>query len=257
MWYLLKTGNMPAAFNMALDEAIFRRHVEGALHGSIVRFYGWKPSAVSISYRQNIDKDINAEECERCGISVVRRITGGGAVFHDREITYSIVASVSSLSENITESFRMVSAALIAGLKKIGVKSEFSPVNDLISGGRKISGNAQARRGNSILQHGTILLGADLQRMFSLLNVPEKKVKEKGITKASDRVSSLENILGRKVSFQEAEEGLEAGFVEWFGELPSIFKPDDELLTLSRRLEDEKFSNQSWNRNRKLPEGLK
>lgn len=251
-WTLLETTRMPAAFNMALDEAVFLSHIDGAA-GPTVRLYGWQPPAVSIGYGQNWDRDVNRKACARSGVHVVRRITGGGAVFHDREVTYSLVAPVSLFSENVTETYRMISEALIAGLGNLGVRAEFAPVNDLLAAGAKISGSAQVRRRGTLLQHGTILLGADVARIAEFLPLSEKKQKEKQIKNAAERVTCLDAVLGREVSFESAVEAMRAGFERWAGHPLRPTAPDPSVLELARRLETEKYGAAAWNEKRKAP----
>jgi lipoate---protein ligase len=253
-WNLIEPARMHAAFNMALDEALFARHIDGAV-GPVIRLYGWHPPAVSLGYAQRMGRDVDEKACARHGVHVVRRITGGGAVFHDREVTYSLVAPATLLSDNVTETYRMVSRALILGLGRLGVRAEFAPVNDLLVNGRKVSGSAQIRRRGSVLQHGTILVRIDTARMFELLPVPEKKLKEKDISRPEERVTSLEAILGREVSFDEVAAAMRAGFEEWAGEPLAVFRPDAETMELARRLDAEKYSRLEWNEKRKAPAG--
>lgn len=216
----------------------------------MVRLYGWSSPAVSIGYGQDWDEDVNQEACARNGVAVVRRITGGGAVFHDAEVTYSLVTPISVLGKTIEDSFREVSRALVAGLKRLGLESEFAPLNDLLVNGKKISGSAQVRRGGTILQHGTILLKADTEKMFELLPVPEQKLKRKRIARPANRVTSIEDELGREVAYKEAASALRDGFEELLGAPPNRFTPDKTFEDLARRLEKNKYLTRDWNEKR-------
>ena len=146
-WRLLQTGYKNAYTNMAIDRAVMVSHSMKAVPPT-VRFYGWKPSAISIGYFQSLDDEVELETCNKLKIDYVRRITGGGAVFHDNELTYSIVISEShpSISKNILDSYGRICGAIVKGLNNIGIESIYAPINDIISNGKKISGNAQTRK---------------------------------------------------------------------------------------------------------------
>ncbi len=128
----------------------------------------------------------------------------------------------------------------------LGVGSEFVPINDIVSAGRKISGNAQTRKKGCLLQHGTILLDVDVEKMFSLLMVPKEKAKGKLIEDVKARVGSLSAILGRPVGFTETASALEEGFVSALGLDPVREEPKEEELALAHRLAEEKFSRSWW-----------
>ena len=183
-WRLLKTGAGTAYWNMAVDEAMLIARAEGRCPNT-VRLYTWRPSAVSIGFFQSLEREVDVEECRRMGVDVVRRITGGGAVFHDEhgEVTYSIVVPEEYLKRSfphssIQESYELLCKGVLEGLKELGVSAEFKPVNDILVSGRKISGSAQTRRRGVILQHGTLLLKSDLKTMFRVLKVSGEKISD-------------------------------------------------------------------------------
>jgi lipoate-protein ligase A len=246
-WHILETGLNPGAFNMALDEALLTRVAEGAL-GPVVRLYGWSPPAVTIGYTQQYGAAVDADACARLGLPVLRRITGGGAVLHEHEITYSVAAPAALLRGDVAASFARVAEALAAGLRTLGVAAEFAPINDVLVNGKKISGNAQVRRRGAILQHGTVLLRADTQKMFEILRVPESKLKRRNIENPGDRITTLENELGRSVAFDEAAAALRAGFEEWIGAPLPVLIPDEETLGIAKIIEKNKYMSHEWNR---------
>jgi len=191
------------------------------------------------------------------GVDVVRRITGGGAVFHEHEITYSIhiPQSLNLVPTGVLESYEAISQGVILGLKLLGVEAKFVPLNDLIvtqnEAQKKISGNAQTRKNGVILQHGTILLRVDVDKMFALLKVPDEKLKGKLIESIKARVTGLSDYLAREVTFEESLIAIQKGFADAFpnvkfieGELTQEEKASTELLT------KEKYSNDIWNRKR-------
>ena len=202
---------------MAIDESIaYARRKEGT--PNTVRLYRWNPSAVSIGYFQSLRDEVDLEACRRLGVDVIRRITGGGAVFHDfdGEITYSLVAPDDdpSIPRDILSSYRLICGCVVNGLRGLGLEAEFKPINDIVSGGRKISGNAQTRRFGVVLQHGTVLVDFDVRRMFTVLKVSETKISDKMIKAVEERVTSIRRQLGRNISFEEVRRALIEGFEE-------------------------------------------
>lgn len=211
---LLTTGHRPAYYNMGLDEAIMESVAAGT-SPPVLRFYGWQPKAVSVGYFQGLREEVDLEACGRYGVDVVRRITGGGAVFHQQELTYSIILGRGHplAGEGIQDSYRILCAAIVRGLAVLGLNSCFEPINDIICGGRKISGNAQTRRMGVVLQHGTIILDLDLDLMFSLLKVPREKLKGRIIREVKERVTSLKE-QGVGSDFGEVQAAMIRGFRE-------------------------------------------
>ena len=177
-WRLLKTGYKNAFTNMAIDYAVLVANSKNLVPPT-VRFYGWEPSAISIGYFQSLEDEINLKKCNELNVDYVRRITGGGAVFHEDELTYSIVISESHplIAKNILESYGSICGAIINGLSNLGIESTYVPINDILANGKKISGNAQTRKIHTLLQHGTILMDVDIEKMFSVLNVPNEKLR--------------------------------------------------------------------------------
>ncbi len=223
---LLETGFSHAAQNMAIDEAVLNAVAAGDSPATL-RLYGWKPAALSIGYFQSLSEEVDLEACKKMGVEYVRRMTGGGAVFHDEEITYSIHIPERACSElgvplGILESYAAICEGVLKGVAEIGkpgepaVAGKFVPLNDLVAefdgAWRKFSGNAQTRKQGVIVQHGTILLKVDVEKMFSLLKVPSEKLKGKLIADIKERVTSLSQVVGREVGFDEAAVALKKGF---------------------------------------------
>ena len=233
--------------NMAIDEAICKMHY--LIKKPTVRFYSWKPAAISIGYFQGLTEEVDTKKCSELCIDVVRRITGGGAVFHDAELTYSFVCSEESglVSKNILESYKKICNSLILGFKELGLNAMFVPLNDIIANGKKISGNAQTRKEKNVLQHGTILIGVDVDKMFSLLLVPYEKLKGKMIENVKQRVTSVENELKRNVSFEEIANAMKKGFEENFGVELIEEELSEEEKNLAAKIREERFSKEEWN----------
>jgi len=250
-WRLLITNDNTAAMNMAIDRAVLVEHSKNHVPPT-VRFFTWSPPAISIGYFQSLSEEIDLDNCRNLGVDYVRRITGGGAVFHEDELTYSIVISEShpQIPNNIMDSYGRICGAVIKGLDDLGIKSEYKPINDIITGGKKISGNAQTRKMNTVLQHGTILTDVDVDKMFSLLKVPNEKIKDKLIADVKERVTSIKHVLGEKIAFDDAAIAMKKGFEKEFNvELVEGSLTDEEYI-LSKKFEKECFSAKDWNHRR-------
>lgn len=191
-WRVIPFSPNNAQMNMALDEAVLNAVADG-ISPPTIRFYGWAPSAVSIGYFQSLEQEVDTKYCHANGIDVVRRQTGGGAVFHQEggEITYSVIAPQEIFPAGIVDSYREICTGIIRGLERLGMSAEFRPINDVCINSRKISGNAQTRRKGVLLQHGTILYSLDLNTMFSSLKVSVEKLRDKSIKSPADRVTCI------------------------------------------------------------------
>lgn len=242
-WRFIPLETHNAALNMALDEACAHELVLGNVSPTI-RFYRWKPSAVSIGYFQSLRQEVDVKACEKMGVDIVRRRTGGGAVYHDYkgEITYSVIAPEKMFSPNIVESYQQVADWIIAGLEKLNVQAEFVPINDLVVNGKKISGNAQTRRSKILQMHGTVLCDVDVDKMFSLLKVPDEKMKGKTISAVKERVTSLKQ--HGADDYTKIYEALREGFLE--GKIFSEEKWSKEEKENARVLALEKYGNAKW-----------
>ncbi len=212
-WRVIMLEKHSAYENMSIDEAISNGVAEGTSKPTI-RFYGWSPSAVSIGYFQSMDEEVNIERCKELGIDYVRRLTGGGAVYHDTEgeLTYSIIAPESLFPKGIHESYREICGCVIKGLSGVGINASFAPINDIVVDGKKISGNAQTRRGGVLLQHGTILYKLDVKKMFEVLKVSKEKISDKMIKNVEDRVTCVSDF--SDVSMNDLCEFMLRGFVD-------------------------------------------
>ncbi|MDR3337483.1 MAG: lipoate--protein ligase family protein [Treponema sp.] len=246
-WRLLKTGFHNGFYNMALDEALLEAVARGN-SPPVLRLYGWEPSAVSVGYFQGLEEEVDVGACKRRGVDVVRRISGGGAVFHQAELTYSIIMPVAHplSGATIDGAYEHLSGGIIQALALLGVSSRFAPVNDILAGDRKISGNAQTRRMGCVLQHGTVLLDLDADLMFELLRVPSEKVKDKLIRDVKERVTGLKALLGRPVPYEAAEQALAEGFRRALALDYTSAEPRPEEEGRAQLLAAEKFAAPAW-----------
>src|SRR5919201_363204 len=190
-WRLIRDPPASGAWNMAVDEVLLDGVAAGTAPPTL-RFYGWKPPCLSLGYFQSFDV-VDAAACRELGIDIVRRPTGGRAILHDRELTYSIAlpASVLGHDRGILPSYHRISRALQAGLAELGVATTMAPqsaaptmqehgpicfdrpsAHEILLYGRKLVGSAQVRRSDALLQHGSILIEPRIAIMLRCLRLP-------------------------------------------------------------------------------------
>lgn len=228
IWRLIEHGEMTPEANMAFDEALLKAHAEG-ITGPVLRFYQWSPPAISLGYFQKTE-GINQAALDKYGISLVRRITGGRAVLHKDDLTYSIVARAGiDTPLGVEESYHYLCQGILEGLAFLGVKASLgsekavapfpifcfavSTRGDITWQGKKIVGSAQKRDGSSLLQHGSILLKPQLnllEEIFSLGNNDQ-------IELLKQKLTSLEEILNRPVNPEEVKDAFIKGFEQALG----------------------------------------
>lgn len=255
-WRLLWSGPGAAARNMAVDEAL----LEGCADGSsppTLRFYTWDPPAVSLGYAQDPEAVIDPDACRRLGIDWIRRPTGGRAVLHGRDLTYSVAAPAHLLPGGVLDVYRRLAEALAAGLSDVGVPAEpvarAAPAEgprrgggrapspcflsasrwEIAVGGRKLVGSAQARRRGAVLQHGAIPLVDDSERLAAVLRLEGEAARPEA-RKALRRASvSLAEILGAVPETERLVQVLAAGFSRALGVrlVPGRLAPAEEAWT--------------------------
>ncbi len=242
-WRLIPFQVLPAAINMAVDECLGERVAHG-LSPPTIRLYGWHTSAVTIGRFQGLNDEVDVEACRRRGIDIVRRRTGGGAVYHDRdgEITYSVIAPEREMPQDLGVCYREVCGCLVEALGSLGVNAEFRPVNDIQVEGRKISGSASTKRGGAFLQHGTLLLSVDPRLMFSVLKVSRAKASDKDIASVEERVTALDRHC--HAGKREVLDALEASFRSQFGSVHGSLS--DAELRRAEEIAAERFGSWAW-----------
>ncbi|GAB4323133.1 MAG: lipoate--protein ligase family protein [Promethearchaeota archaeon] len=239
--------------NMAVDEAVFRARAAN-LVPSTLRFYKWDPPTASIGKHQSVTAEVDLERAGRLGVDVVRRVSGGGAVFHARgdEITYCIVVKQSELKRVPHERTaagvaHALARGLALGLAKHGARPDPGVVHcpALFLDGKKISGNAQARRGNTILQHGTLLLDVDAELMYSVLKAPTGVPRSRMVRSVRAKVTGVRSRLSAL-----DEEALVASLAEGFSEALGVrFEPgqltaqEEEMVG---ELAENKYKSREW-----------
>ncbi len=257
-WRLIRSEPVDGAMNMGVDEAILRVLArEEAL--PTLRLYGWAPPCLSLGRGQEVD-DVDRAAVEAAGYGLVRRPTGGRAILHIDELTYSIIAPQTDprVAGSVVESYRRLSAGLLRGLELLGVPDlvaderaanhgsegpvcfEVPSDYEITVAGRKLVGSAQMRARGGVLQHGAVPLRGDIARICPLLAAhpdPER---------VRERATTVERALGRRVTWEEAAVALIQGFAEALN-----LQLDPGALTSAERdraeeLGAEKYATQAW-----------
>ena len=250
-WRLLPIQTNDAFTNMAIDEAILWHRRDNKVPDTF-RLYRWQPSAVSIGCFQGINLEVNLDACKTRGFDVVRRITGGGAVFHsyEGEVTYSFITPEINpkIPKNILESYGVICQGVVEACAELGLTgAQFKPVNDVQYKDRKISGNAQTRKQHMVLQHGTVLVGFDPIIMFEVLKVSKEKISDKLIQSVHKRVTSISTELNRQVSPKETADALILGFEKALGIKLIPGELTSSELELANQIRKDRFSSRDWN----------
>lgn len=273
-WRYLHTGNSSPAYNMALDEAILVAISRGEAPPT-VRYYGWDPATLSIGYFQK-SQEVNIEAVKQEGIGFVRRATGGRAVLHDKELTYSIIVpeDYPGIPTTVTEAYRVLSEGLLLGFRALGLnaemvnlaseeeKAKYESVGssacfdspswyELVVEGKKIAGSAQTRQKGVVLQHGSILQELDADQLFRLLNFRSEKLAANLKESFSEKAVAINDLLrglGREtVSLKQVEEAFYKGISQGLG----VELKQGELTPLEQELTEqliqEKYGNDEWN----------
>jgi len=254
VWRLLPLETHNAYMNMAIDEAILHARIKGLVPNTL-RLYRWRPLAVSVGRFQKVEDQVFVENCNKFGVDIVRRITGGGTVYHDEkgEITYSAVARKAELgTEDVALVYKKICSGLIEAAGILGVEARFSPGSlrqcpNITVNNKKISGSAQSHKEGVVLQHGTLLVDADLNKMFSFLKVPWAKSTSEVVCVAERKITSLKNELKRDLSLQEVCAALVEGFRKALNVEFAEGKLTSYEVALSQKLCSEKFSRHEWN----------
>jgi lipoate-protein ligase A len=243
-WQLIHTAPQPPALHMALDE-VLTQEVGAGRRPATLRIWEWAAPAVVIGRFQSLRNEVDAEAARRHGVEVVRRITGGGAMFIEpgNTLTYSITAPL-SLIEGLSfqQAYAEMDAWVIEALGELGIEAWYQPLNDIASASGKIGGAAQAHRGGAVLHHVTMAYDIDAVKMLEILRIGREKLSDKGTASAAKRVDPLrsqtglprEAILNRMIATFRRRHGLS----------DDMLKPE-ELAHAEARAAD-KFGTPAW-----------
>ena len=265
LWRLLLTPEAPGAWNMAVDEAI----LEAATHREVLptlRLYAWNPPCLSLGYAQPIS-DVDESRLEKFDWDLVRRPTGGRAILHTDELTYSVCGPEDEpvLAGDILSSYKRLSSAILAAIEQIGISVQALPQKknanskspepvcfevpsnyEITADGKKLVGSAQARRQGGVLQHGTLPLYGDLTRIVQVLSFPSQTSREQAAERLLSRAATLNTAMGEIVSWKQAADS----FIQAFQNTLDLELAPGQLTeaerTRAEQLVDKKYGNPAW-----------
>lgn len=240
MKYIVNNSN-DAEYNLAFEEYCFKNLPQDEDY-LILWING--PSII-IGKNQNAREEINNKYVEENKIQVVRRPTGGGAVYHDLgNLNYSIITT--SQGERVID-FKKYNVPILKALEKLGVEAEFSGRNDLILDGKKFSGIAQSVSRDRVLNHGAILFDVDLDALTESLNVKEDKYKSKGVKSVRSRVTNLKPHMDDSVDMEKFKDTLLETIFEMEGQEPEEYVLSEEELRGIDEIYSKRYGTWEWN----------
>lgn len=243
-WQLIHAAPQAPTLHMALDE-VLTVEVGAGRRPPTLRVWEWASPAVVIGRFQSLRNEVDLAAAQRHGIEVVRRISGGGAMFIEpgNTITYSLYAPL-SLVEGLSfqESYALMDAWVLDALAELGIRAWYQPLNDITSDGGKIAGAAQTRRGGAVLHHVTMAYDIDAAKMLEVLRIGREKLSDKGTASAAKRVDPLrsqtglprEAVIERMIASFRRQHGLADGGLR------------EHELAAAQALAQEKFGSEAW-----------
>jgi len=271
-WRLLLSSLTDGPTNMSVDEAILLTVAAGQAPPTL-RFFAWTPPCLSLGYAQPV-ADVDLDRLRARGWDLVRRPTGGRAILHTDELTYSVIAPVTEprVAGGVVESYRQLSAGLMRGLQILGLRvraeKEYGgnpapasqlpipnnpvcfevPSNyEITAGDKKLLGSAQVRKRGVVLQHGTLPLTGDIARICEGLRFASHEERQRVAARVHQRATTVLEVLGREVSWGEAAAAMARGFAEMLkltlGESPLTARESE----LAAKLRAEKYTTEAWN----------
>ena len=264
LWRLLITPPAHGAWNMAVDESILE-HVGRGESIPTLRLYAWTPACLSLGHAQPF-ADVDVTRLKQHGWEVVRRATGGRAILHTDELTYSITAPLNEprVEGSVLESYNRLAQALLLAVKSLDIPVEMkegksnengilNPVcfevpstYEITVNGKKLIGSAQARKKEGVLQHGSLPLAGDLTRICQALVFENESERENAAKRLLERATTVESALGREASWETAAQAFVGAFEAQLG---LSFERGELSESESRRADElvrEKYDHPSW-----------
>jgi lipoate-protein ligase A len=264
-WRLLLSPPASGPANMALDEAIMEAVSAGQAPPTL-RLYAWTPACLSLGYAQPA-ADAELEALHERGWDIVRRPTGGRAILHVDELTYSAIGPAANrhFAGGVLESYQHLSQALLASLSLLGLavrqgapkvsdtQARQNPVcfenpsaYEILVGERKLIGSAQLRRRGGVLQHGSLPLSGDITRICQVLSFENDAARAQAAARLARRALTLESALGRSVDWRQAAEAFQRGFSQAFGVRLVESQPAPTEVAEAESLEARIYRHESW-----------
>ncbi len=268
LWRLLITPAAHGTWNMAADESILEHIGRGEARATL-RLYAWEPACLSLGHAQPF-ADVDVERLGGRGWEIVRRPTGGRAILHTDELTYSVIGPTDDprLAGSVLESYNCLARALLRAVRSLGLDARSNPLSlDMTGGnrnspnpvcfevpsayeitvdGKKLIGSAQARRKEGVLQHGSLPLLGDLARITEVLVFPDEATRKEAAERLLGRATTVETSLGRAVTWDESAQAIIHAFE---GELGLQFEPGELSATEQQRaaeLVEKKYDHPDW-----------
>jgi lipoyl(octanoyl) transferase len=261
IYRFLNTGIQNAALNMAIDEAILLHHLQELVPPTL-RVFRWSRPSISLGRFQNVDREIQRDLCEQKNIALVRRPTGGRAVYHHDEFTYSLVSSrACGIPSGVVAAYAYLSQGLVAALNELGVPAELSEGRvrknpsaacfasstqaDLTSSGFKLIGSAQLWKDEALLQQGSLPLDDRSPEFYALLRFDNEEARQKQLTLYREKTAPL-HTFAPQASWDQVAQAFRLGFSS---ALHNDFQLSELTLSeweLARQLVAEKYSKLTW-----------
>ncbi|MDI7742227.1 biotin/lipoate A/B protein ligase family protein [Lysinibacillus fusiformis] len=270
-WYFINSGPCSPSYNMALDEALLDMHSQGEIP-PVIRFYEWNPATLSIGYFQSAEKDIDFDALKTQQLGFVRRPTGGRAVLHESELTYSIIVTEEypNMPATVTEAYRVLSEGLLVGFQNLGLDAYFSIPDteekqadlkkpksavcfdapswyELVVEGKKVAGSAQTRQKGVILQHGAILLDLDEEKLLSVFKFSSPEAKERMRRKLPEKAVAINQLTDMEITIPQCIKAFKEGFEQALEIELVPYELTEEQLQYVKTLEETKYLNDEWN----------
>ncbi|MGG0666626.1 biotin/lipoate A/B protein ligase family protein [Viridibacillus arvi] len=270
-WYFINSGPCSPAFNMALDEALLHWHSKGLIP-PVIRFYEWNPATLSIGYFQRAEKDIDFEQLHKLNVGFVRRPTGGRAVLHEHELTYSIIVNEDypDMPKTVTEAYRVLSEGLLLGFRNLGLDAYFSIPDseekradlktpksavcfdapswyELVVEGKKVAGSAQTRQEGVILQHGAILIDLDDEKLISLFKFPSEASKERMRKHLPQKAVAINQLAQKPVDVETCISAFRKGFEDGLDIELVPYTLTEEQTNFVNNLAKTRYESDEWN----------
>ncbi|GAB1773781.1 lipoate--protein ligase [Priestia aryabhattai] len=240
MLFIDNQKNYDPRINLAIEEYALK-HLD--INETYLLFYINEPSII-IGKNQNTIEEINTKYVEDQHIHVVRRLSGGGAVYHDKgNLNFSFITKDDG---NSFHNFKKFTEPVVEALKKLGVNAELSGRNDLMAEGRKISGNAQFSTKGRMFSHGTLLFDSEIENVVSALKVKKDKIESKGIKSIRNRVANISEFLEQKVTVEEFREMLLRYIFEGEENITEYKLTEKDWETI-HQISKERYQSWDWN----------
>lgn len=265
-WLYVNTGHHDAAVNMALDECMINWLNEGKI-GPTLRFYGWKEPSLSLGRFQKAERTIDFETVERHGCQFVRRLTGGSAVLHDNELTYSLVISEDDpgIPKTVKDAYAILSRGVLEGYRALGVEADYAmpemrtkrertaicfetpAIYEMVVDGKKLSGNAQTRLRGVLMQHGSIPMSIDVNMLFDLFRFPSEKSRTRKREAFHKKAVAVDDILHKQHTYDMMTEAFKKGFESGLGITLTPYELSEQDWEEVYDLAKQKYETDAWN----------